>query len=83
MRPRFFEQNDQDQLKEDLLTEIKKNGMILSVEQAMEKMQAQEEEYHRQRYMQQSLAQQQHQFHHMQYQQQIMYPATGMYEHNF
>jgi hypothetical protein len=52
MRPRFFEQNDQEQLKEDLLTEIKKNGMTLSVEQAMEKMKAQEEEYHRQRYMQ-------------------------------
>lgn len=53
MRPRFFEQNDEEQLKEDLGAEIRRHGMHVSVEQALQKMRAQEEEYHRQRYMQQ------------------------------
>lgn len=79
MRPRFFEQNDTEQLRADLQAEIKKHQVTLSVDQAMERMQAQEDEYHRHRVMQQSYAQQQH-YQQMQYQQQMMY---GTYEQNF
>lgn len=61
MRPRFFEQNDLEQLKEDLQKEIGRNQIQFSVEQAMEKMKVQENEYHQQRQMQHTIAQQQQQ----------------------
>lgn len=54
MRPRFFEQGDINQLKEDLRKAIDKYGVQFSLEQLMERMQQEdEEERNRQQMLQQ------------------------------
>lgn len=67
-RPRFFEQNDKNQLREDLQAEIDKCNCVFALDVVMDKMQLEEDEMARQR----NNAQQQ--FYQMQQQQQFLYP---------